>query len=143
MIQFGLIKRKCVLFNKAKSTINEHIKNVFNEKELEINSTVRNFRIVQKEGNRNIERDIEFYNLDVIISVGYRVKSIEGTKFRIWATKVLKDYMLKGYALNEQKLMENKKIFLETLDNLNILVKDNDLINNSDILSLIKSFSNT
>ncbi len=80
-------QQMCVLFDKAKSTVNEHIKNVFKEGELAESSTVRNFRTVQMEGKRQVERQVEHYNLDVIISVGYRVKSLRGTQFRIWATK--------------------------------------------------------
>jgi hypothetical protein len=76
-------KQMAILFDKGVPTINEHIKNVYKEHELEPDSTIRKFRIVQKEGNRTIERDIDFYNLDIIISVGYRVKSLNGTQFRI------------------------------------------------------------
>ncbi len=94
------------LFNKDKRTISEHVQNVFEEGELKKDSTVRNFRTVQKEGNREIERDIEYYNLDVIISVGYRVKSQEGTQFRIWATQRLKDHLIKGYTFNDKRLQE-------------------------------------
>ncbi len=94
------------LFNKDVRTINEHIKNVFKEQELGVSATIRKFRIVQKEGNRVVERDVEFYNLDVIISVGYRVKSVEGTQFRIWATSVLRDHIMKGYTVNEARLKE-------------------------------------
>ncbi|MCK5720835.1 MAG: virulence RhuM family protein [Thiomargarita sp.] len=92
-----------LLFNKSKSTINEHIKNIFKEGELTRNSTVRNFRIVRLEGNRNIERNLEHYNLDVIISVGYRVKSKQGTQFRIWATQRLKEHIVKGFTLNDKR----------------------------------------
>ena len=76
----------CELFQKSKATISEHIKNVFEEGELEASATVRKFRQVRTEGTREVERDIDHYNLDVIISVGYRVKSPQGTQFRIWAT---------------------------------------------------------
>jgi len=93
----------CELFQKSKATISEHIKNVFEEGELEQTLTVRKFRTVQKEGTRTVERDIEYYNLDVIISVGYRVKSPQGTQFRIWATQRLKEYIIKGFALNDQR----------------------------------------
>jgi len=93
----------CELFQKSKATISEHIKNVFEEGELEISATVRNFRTVQTEGNRKVERDIDYYNLDVIISVGYRVKSPQGTQFRIWATQRLKEYIIKGFALNDDR----------------------------------------
>lgn len=93
----------CELFNKTKATVSEHIKNVFDEGELESLSTVRNFRTVQLEGTRTVERNIEHYNLDVIISVGYRVKSPQGTQFRIWATRLLKEYIIKGFALNDDR----------------------------------------
>ena len=91
-----------LLFNRDIKTIGKHINNVFLEGELEKNPTVANFATVQNEGGRIVERVIEYYNLDVIISVGYRVKSKQGTQFRIWANKVLKDYLLKGYALNQR-----------------------------------------
>ncbi|MGM0650641.1 MAG: virulence RhuM family protein [Bacteroidota bacterium] len=90
------------LFDRDIKTIGKHINNVFNENELDKRSTVANFATVQNEGGRIVERQIEFYNLDVIISVGYRVKSKRGTQFRIWANKVLKDYLLKGYAVNHR-----------------------------------------
>ncbi len=93
----------CELFQKSKATISEHIKNVFEEGELEAGSTVRKFRTVQKEGSREVEREIEYYNLDVIISVGYRVKSQQGTQFRIWATQRLKEYIIKGFTLNDDR----------------------------------------
>lgn len=91
------------LFGKAKSTISEHIKNIFSEGELIQNATVRNFRTVQIEGSREVERNIEYYNLDVIISVGYRVKSQQGTQFRIWATSRLKEHIIKGFTLNDDR----------------------------------------
>lgn len=94
------------LFQKAKSTISEHISNLFSEGELDKNSTVRNFRTVQFEGNRKVERLLEFYNLDVIISVGYRVKSHQGTKFRQWATARLKEYIVKGFTMNDELLKQ-------------------------------------
>lgn len=90
------------LFGRDVKTIGKHINNVYSEGELIKDSTVANFATVQMEGGRIIERQIEHYNLDVIISVGYRVKSKQGTQFRIWATSVLKDYLLKGYALNQR-----------------------------------------
>jgi hypothetical protein len=91
------------LFGKDKRTISEHIGNIYKEGELDENSTVRKFRTVQQEGNRSVERELEYYNLDVIISVGYRVKSVQGTQFRIWATQRLKEYIVKGFALNDER----------------------------------------
>lgn len=90
------------LFNQTKQNISLHINNCFREGELEKSPTVKESLTVQKEGSRSVKRKVEFYNLDVIISVGYRVKSKQGTQFRIWATNVLRDYLLKGYALNQR-----------------------------------------
>ena len=99
-------KQMALLFDKGVSTINEHIRNIYKEGELKEESTIRKFRIVQNEGGRRVERDIDFYNLDVIISVGYRVKSLQGTQFRIWATKTLKEHLVKGYTINEKRLLQ-------------------------------------
>lgn len=95
-------QQMATLFNQTKQNISLHINNCFKEGELEKASTVKESLTVQKEGNRSVKRKIEYYNLDVIISVGYRVKSKQGTQFRIWATRVLKDYLLKGYAINNR-----------------------------------------
>ena len=92
------------LFQRDKSTISRHIKKIFEEGELQRNSTVANFATVQMEGERQVERYIDYYNLDVIISVGYRVKSHRGTQFRIWAMGILKEYMKKGFALDDERL---------------------------------------
>ena len=98
------IDQMAELFQRDKSTISRHIKNIFVEGELKENSTVAFFAIVQDEGGRTVKRNIAFYNLDVIISVGYRVKSLRGTQFRIWATEILKEYMQKGFALDDDRL---------------------------------------
>ncbi|MBA3756325.1 MAG: virulence RhuM family protein, partial [Nitrosomonas sp.] len=97
------------LFDKDVRTINEHIHNVFAEQELAAEATIRKFRIVQQEGKRKVNREIEHYNLDMIISVGYRVNSKKGTQFRIWASHVLKQYLIQGYALNEKKLQAQQE----------------------------------
>jgi len=91
-----------MLFSQTKQNISLHINNCFKEGELEKMATVKESLTVQNEGKRSVKRKIEYYNLDVIISVGYRVKSKQGTQFRIWATRVLRDYLLKGYALNQR-----------------------------------------
>jgi hypothetical protein len=94
-----------VLFGKTKSTISEHIKNIFSEGELDENVVVRNFRITTQHGaipGKTQEVKVKAYNLDVIISVGYRVKSKQGTQFRIWATQRLREYIIKGFALNDE-----------------------------------------
>lgn len=100
------IDQMAELFQRNKSTISRHIKNVFEEGELDSKRTVANFATVQNEGGREVERSIEYYNLDVIISVGYRVKSLRGTQFRIWAMQILKEYMQKGFALDDTRLKE-------------------------------------
>jgi len=102
------------LFASTKQNISLHINNVFKEEELEEASTVKEYLTVQKEGNRTIRRNVKIYNLDVIISVGYRVKSQRGTQFRIWANNVLKEYLMKGYAINNRiERLENKVYSLE------------------------------
>jgi hypothetical protein len=90
------------LFQKDVRTINEHIKNIYNEGELLPESTIRKFRIVQTEGNRQVSRTVDFYNLDVIIAVGYRVRSHRGTQFRQWATEHLREYIVKGFTLDDE-----------------------------------------
>ena len=92
------------LFQRDKQTVSRHIKNIFSEGELRKEATVAKFATVQTEGNRQVSRDIEYYNLDIIISVGYRVKSLRGTQFRIWASSILKEYMKKGFALDDDRL---------------------------------------
>ncbi len=95
-----------ILFDKDVRTISEHILNVYSERELQKKSTIRNFRIVRIEGARKIEREIDHYNLDVVLSVGYRVNSKRGTQFRIWATTVLRDHLVKGFTVNNRRLKE-------------------------------------
>lgn len=124
----------CELFDRDKSVISRHIKNVFIEKELEKFSTVANFATVQFEGEREVTRDVEYYNLDVIISVGYRVKSQKGVKFRQWATSILKSYIQNGYAINTHKITEQRLLSLE--NDVNILkskIKENKLEKDSGI----------
>lgn len=104
-----------LLFEKDKSTVLRHIKNIFSEHELEKEATVAKYATVQLEGSRSVERLIEYYNLDVIISVGYRVKSKRGIAFSKWATTVLNDYLLRGYAENKRRLeAQGKTIELQS-----------------------------
>lgn len=97
------------LFDGSRSNIVEHIKNIYKSKELDETSTCRKFRQVRFEGKRQVERQIDHYNLDVIISVGYRVNSMRGTQFRQWATQRLKDYLVQGYVINERRLKEKQQ----------------------------------
>lgn len=99
------------LFDVAKSTISEHLSNIYSSNELSKEATVRNFRTVQIEGERSVSRNIEYYNLDVIISVGYRVNSVKATQFRIWATQTLKEFIIKGFVMDDQRLKQGQTIF--------------------------------
>jgi death-on-curing family protein len=97
------------LFDKDSDTIGLHLKNIFNDEELDENSTTEFFSVVQKEGKREVKRNIKFYNLDAILSVGYRVNSKRGTLFRQWATQRLKEYLVQGYSINEKRLAEKQQ----------------------------------
>jgi prophage maintenance system killer protein len=108
-------KQIALLFDKDIRTINEHIKNIFKEGELDKNPTIRNFQIVRQEGQRQVKRNIEHYNLDMIISVGYRVNSKKGTQFRIWATARLKELLLQGYSLHQQRFEQNAAALQQAL----------------------------
>lgn len=104
-------KRMGELFGVDVRTINEHLKNIFQGGELDEKSTIRKFRIVQKEANRDVERETSFYNLDTIISVGYRVNSAQATRFRIWATKTLREFIIKGFAMDDERLKRGTTLF--------------------------------
>ena len=99
------------LFGVVKSTVSEHLTNIFTTNELDETSTVRKIRTVQTEGNRTVNRDLDYYNLDAIISVGYRVNSAKATQFRIWATQALKEYIIKGFVLDDDRLKQGQAIF--------------------------------
>ncbi len=118
-----------LLFNQTKQNISLHINNCFKEGELEKAATVKESLTVQKEGKRSVKRKIEYYNLDVIISVGYRVKSKQGTLFRIWATNVLKDYLLKGYALNQRmnRIEDNVEHLSKKVDTIYLQIQSAEL----------------
>ncbi len=136
-------KQIALLFDTQVPAINKHIKNIINDNELTIDSTISKMEIVRLEGKREVKRSIEVYNLDMIISVGYRVNSKQATQFRQWATQRLKDYLVKGYAINQKRLEENKSQFLQTLEDLKILAANNTQLENTAILNLIQNFSNT
>jgi len=101
-------KRMAELFGVDTSTINEHLKNIYKSDELEEKATIGKFPIVQKEGNREVKREVNFYNLDAILSVGYRVNSFQATQFRIWATKILKEYIIKGFSIDDDRLKNGR-----------------------------------
>jgi hypothetical protein len=122
-------KQMAVLFDKDTDTIGLHLKNIFIEQELEENSTTEFFSAVQKEGNRNVKRNIRHYNLDAILSVGYRVNSKRGTQFRQWATQRLKDYLLKGYALNNRinRIEDNIQSLSEKVNQIDLQIHTNTI----------------
>ena len=111
-------KKMAELFAVDVRTINDHLINIFATNELNKESTIRNFRIVQKEGTRQVSRAIDFYNLDAIIAVGYRVNSVEATRFRIWSTKTLREFIIKGFVLDDERLKQGKKFGKDYFDEL-------------------------
>lgn len=134
------------LYGKSRRTIEYHIKNIFEEGELDKEATWRNFRQVQKEGEREVTRKISTYNLDVVISVGYRVKSKVGIEFRKWATHRLKEYLLKGYSINKELLLKEQNKVLELKTEINYLSEiiyktENTLADG--FLSIINHYSKT
>lgn len=116
---FWLSQRKMgELFGKDVRTINEHLQNIFAEGELPSEATIRKIRIVQTEGNREVAREVDFYNLDAIIAVGYRVNSYQATQFRIWATKTLKEFIIKGFVLDDERLKQGRRFGKDYFDEL-------------------------
>ena len=99
------------LFGVSKSTVSHHLSNIYSDGELDKLATVRKFRTVQKEGSRTVQRELEYYNLDAIISVGYRVNSTKATQFRIWATNTLKEFIIKGFVLDDERLKQGQTVF--------------------------------
>ena len=117
-------KSMAELFSVKVNTINYHLKEVFSSGELKESSTIRKIRIVQKEGKRNVNREVDFYSLDAIIAVGYRVNSYEATQFRIWATNTLKEYIKKGFVVNTEMLKNGPKFGKDYFDELLLKIKE-------------------
>jgi len=128
------------LFNQSKQNISLHINNVFKENELTKSATVKESLTVQKEGVRSVKRKLEFYSLDVIISVGYRVKSQRGTQFRIWANQVLKEYLLKGYSINKNQVQHQQQQFIDLKNTVSLLsnILENKSLNTDEATGLLK-----
>jgi len=120
-------KQIAELFGVQKAAISKHLKNIFTTDELDEESTVSKMETVQKEGNRVVKRVLDYYNLDAIIAVGYRVNSKKATKFRQWATKVLKEYIIKGYALNQKRIEQRFDEFKREIELLTKVIKTKDL----------------
>ena len=131
------------LFETNRTTINKHILNIYKSKELKENSTCAKIAQVQKEGNRIVKRKIKYYNLDIIIAVGYRINTKRGTQFRIWANQVIKDYLIKGYAINQERLQKQAKQLNELKETIKILgnALENKELTNDESKSLLKIIS--
>ena len=129
------------LFNISRTNIIEHINNIYSDEELDKNSTCQDFRQVRKEGKRTVTRTIPFYKLDMIISVGYRVNSKQGIIFRKWATSILKDYMIKGYAVNQKRLeyLEKTVKLIDIAGRIDVNLKGNEA---QEIIKVINNYSN-
>lgn len=126
------LNEMCLLFDRDKSVISRHINNIYKEGELDRDQTVAKNATVQKEGTKSVARQIDYYNLDVIISVGYRVKSNNGVIFRKWATSVLKEYLLKGYVLDEGRTLITKDNYLNLVNRVDSLNKRVDTIESAE-----------
>ena len=132
-----------LVFNVERSVITKHIRNIYKDKELEENRTCAKIAQVQIEGKRRIERNIEHYNLDAIISIGYRVNSKQATNFRIWATKVLREHLSKGYTINRKQITKNYDSFLKTVESIQNLLPEHVTLDPKAVLDLIKEFAST
>ncbi len=131
------------LFDTDKSGISRHIKNIFKIKELKQKSSVAIFATVQKEGGKQVKRDIEYYNLDMILSVGYRVNSKKATSFRQWATKTLRSHLIQGYTINRSQIGRNYEKFMKAVAEVKLLLPPSDLVDANDALELAQLFANT
>lgn len=140
---WGNLNQIAELFGRDKSVISRHIRNIFKTKELNRASTVAKIATVQIEGNREITRKIEYFNLDVILSVGYRIDSNQATRFRIWATKTLKQHLLQGYTINKKSIGSNYQKFMQAVENVKALLPAESEVSAKDVLELINIFAST
>jgi len=136
-------KQMSQLFNKDTDTVGLHLKNIYKSGELDEISTTEESSVVQLEGKRNVKRNVKLYNLDAIISVGYRVNSKRGIQFRIWANKILKDYLIKGFSINEKRLIQHNEELKELQDSVKIIgnILDHKSISNDESIGLLKIIS--
>ncbi|HVW99217.1 MAG TPA: RhuM family protein, partial [Candidatus Babeliaceae bacterium] len=128
------------LYGRDKSVISRHLNNIFKNGELNYNATVAKNATVQTEGKRQVEREIEYFNLDAIISVGYRVNSIQGTQFRIWATKRLKEYLIQGYSVNQKRLEELGRL-LHIIENTNQKQPEGQIDETKGLLNILMKYA--
>ena len=140
---WGTQQQIAQVFGRDKSVISRHITNIFKSLELNKKSTVAKIATVQKEGKREVTREVEYYNLDVILSIGYRVDSKQATRFRIWATKTLKQHLLEGYTVNKKQIVKNYQKFQKTLTDIKTLLPTEQLLPLSPTIDLISAFADT
>lgn len=133
-------KQMAAIFDVDIRTVNEHLKNIFATRELDEKSVIRNFRITADDGKTY---NTKHYNLDTIISVGYKVNSKNATQFRIWATKVLREFLTKGYALNRKQITNNFDVFMKSVSDIQALLPEHVILDPKTILELIKEFAST
>ena len=131
------------IFDVNPQAISKHILKIYKEKELEKEATSSKKELVQIESSRTVKRQVDYYNLDMLISVGYRISSIKGTKFRIWATKTLKEHITQGFTINPNRIEKNHQAFLQAVEDIKLLAQNNQNLQTNDALELIKTFSYT
>jgi hypothetical protein len=131
------------IFNVNSQAITKHLKNIYAEGELKKQATCSNMEQVQNEGGRTIRRIVEVYDLDAIIAVGYRINSVVGTKFRQWATKTLRQYIVEGYAINKQRIAKNYEQFLEAVESVKRILPRGATIDTESVLELVNLFADT
>src|SRR3989344_5157027 len=131
------------IFNVQKSAISKHIKNIFDSGELIKKATVSKMETVQIEGKRNVKRTVEYYNLDLVLSIGYRVNSKKATAFRQWATKTLREHITKGYTMNRKRIAHNYDAFMKAVADIQLLLPEHVTLDPKAVLELIKEFAGT
>jgi len=132
-----------VAFSVDIRTVNEHLRNIYKTNELEEKATIRNFRIVQKEGVRTVSREVLHYNLDAIISVGYRVNSKTATQFRQWATKTLRQHIVRGFTINSERIGQNYAAFMKAVQQVQAVLPAGEVMDGKEVLELVKLFADT
>ena len=131
------------IFGVERSVVTKHIRNIYKDNEVDKSATCAKIAQVQKEGKRTVKRDVEYYNLDIILAVGYRTNSKIAIEFRKWATKTLKEHIVQGYTINKERLQKNYDEFLQVVEDIKVLSQNSENVRTEDVLELIKSFSAT
>src|SRR3989344_1296950 len=131
------------LFDVTPQNVTLHIGSIFRDKELDVKATCKESLQVQIEGNRRIKRTVKLYNLDVIIAVGYRINSVVGTDFRIWATRTLREHITKGYTINKKQIAKNYDSFMKSVADIQALLPEHVALDPKTVLELIKEFAST